>query len=230
MVDGLYLRGDHTFRSASKVKVAEGGKAYEAVYTVMNEFSQVAAQWMVGDTSFREIEGGLRDPMKRYEEHFQDRLPRFFWTDNTHSDAANLSKVISSLEQVLEDATHCMARYFDAIPDSHPLKGDFMRDLSRAMFVIKAGDKENLRTHLLQHARKKLTAKEITAKPDRYWNTHCRRTIPKKEVLAARMDAVLKKYEVGGNACDGDPLVTGELNEVHERQMKLVWAEALSGE
>ncbi|GAQ93169.1 hypothetical protein KFL_013380010, partial [Klebsormidium nitens] len=59
MVDEVYLRGDHTFRSASKVKTAEGGKAYEAVYTVMNEFSQVAAQWMVGDTSFREIEGGL---------------------------------------------------------------------------------------------------------------------------------------------------------------------------
>ncbi|GAQ90826.1 hypothetical protein KFL_006900010 [Klebsormidium nitens] len=196
MVDGLYLRGDHTFRSASKVKVQEGGKAYEAMYTVMNGFSKVAAQWMVGDTSFREIEGGLRDLMKRYEENFQDR-----W--------ANLGTIRNSY-------TLCHGT------------GDFMRDLSRAMFVIKAGDKESLRNHLLQRARKKLTAKEIAAKPDRYWNTHCRRTIPKKELLAARLDAVLKKYEIGGNACDGDPLVTRELNEVHERQMKLVWAGALS--
>ncbi|GAQ93604.1 hypothetical protein KFL_017000010, partial [Klebsormidium nitens] len=151
--------------------------------------------------------------MKRYEEHFQERLPRFFWTDNTRSDAANLYCVLSSLEQVLEDATHCMARYFDAIPDSHPLKGD----------------KGTLRNHLLQHARKKLTLKEINAKPNSCWNIHCRRTIPSKEVLATRMDAVMRKYELGGNGNNGDrTLVTLELQKVHENQLKLVRAGALS--
>lgn len=104
-----------------------------------------------------------------------------------------------------------------------------MRDLSNAMFIIKAGDKEILRDHLLKHARKKLSPQEINTKPDSYWNTHCRRTIPEKEVLAARMEAVIQKYARGGNAVNNDPLVTVELWQVHERQMKLVQAGALSG-
>lgn len=104
-----------------------------------------------------------------------------------------------------------------------------MRDVSSAMFVIKAGDKTVLREYLLKHGRRKLSPKEINTKPNSYWNGHCRRTIPQPEELAARLEAVMQKYVLAGNAVNGDPLVTQELGEVHGRQMKLVRDGVLSG-
>jgi hypothetical protein len=46
MITGDVLKGDHTFKMAGKVH-ADGGRPYEAVYTLMNEFNQVLGSWLL---------------------------------------------------------------------------------------------------------------------------------------------------------------------------------------
>ena len=67
-VDGVFWRGDHTFQAASRIRSADGRKDYGAIYSIMNEWSQIVGQWAVGDTSFGEYVGGLRSVLKRYDD------------------------------------------------------------------------------------------------------------------------------------------------------------------
>lgn len=74
-VDGVFWRGDHTFQAASRIRSADGRKDYAAIYSIMNEWSQIVGQWAVGDTSFDEYAVGVRDVLKRYDDlGFQVRL------------------------------------------------------------------------------------------------------------------------------------------------------------
>lgn len=64
----MFWRGDHTFQAASRIRSADGRKDYAAIYSIMNEWSQIVGQWAVGDTSFEQYESGLADVLKRYED------------------------------------------------------------------------------------------------------------------------------------------------------------------
>ena len=66
-MDGTFWRGDHTFQAASRIRSGDGRKDYGAIYSVMNEWSQIVGQWAVGDTTFQQYELGLADVLKRYE-------------------------------------------------------------------------------------------------------------------------------------------------------------------
>ncbi|GAQ92967.1 hypothetical protein KFL_012280010 [Klebsormidium nitens] len=228
-VDGVFWRGDHTFQAASRIRSADGRKDYAAIYSVMNEWSQIVGQWAVGDTSFDEYAVGLRDVLKRYDDHgFQ--LPKFMWVDNSRTVAAQLYGAIPSLSWVLEDATHVMRRVFETIPDAHSLKADFCRDYSGAMFKIHQPDKWALREFLLEGGpgRRKWTQAEVAAKPGSYWRARCRHTIPAPHELASGVEAVMKKYERGVCAINGDPLITDEVQRVHNLQLQLMQEGLLS--
>jgi hypothetical protein len=43
-------------------------KDYVAIYSIMNEWSQIVGQWAVGNTSFDEYATGMRDVLKRYDD------------------------------------------------------------------------------------------------------------------------------------------------------------------
>lgn len=60
------LAGDHTFRAAKYIRQQGGAKAYEAVYTVMNELGQVVGQWFVHTKSLCEVEESLRKLRERF--------------------------------------------------------------------------------------------------------------------------------------------------------------------
>lgn len=47
MIDGQHLSGDHSFKLC-KCVVANGSKAFSAMYCIMNEFGQVVAWWLTG--------------------------------------------------------------------------------------------------------------------------------------------------------------------------------------
>ncbi|GAQ87318.1 acetamidase/formamidase [Klebsormidium nitens] len=228
-VDGVFWRGDHTFQAASRIRSADGRKDYAAIYSVMNEWSQIVGQWAVGDTSFDDYATGLRDVLKRYDDRgFQ--LPKFMWVDNSRTVAAQLYNAIPSLSRVLEDATHVMRRVFEAIPDAHSLKPDFCRDYSSAMFKIHQPDKWALRKFLLDGGpgRRKWTQAEVAAKSGSYWRARCRHTIPPPQELVAEVEAVIKKYEGAICAINGDPLITDEVQRVHNLQLQLMREGALS--
>lgn len=66
-VDGRFWRGDHTFQAATRIRSSEGRKDYAAIYSIMNEWSQIVGQWAVGDTSFAEYALGVESVLKRYD-------------------------------------------------------------------------------------------------------------------------------------------------------------------
>ncbi|GAQ84142.1 hypothetical protein KFL_001770280 [Klebsormidium nitens] len=228
-VDGMFWRGDHTFQAASRIRSADGRKDYAAIYSVMNEWSQIVGQWAVGDTSFDEYAPGIQDVLKRYDE-LGYQLPKFMWVDNSRTVAAQLYGAIPSLSRVLEDATHVLRRVFETIPDAHSLKADFCRDYSSAMFKIHQPDKRALREFLLDGGpgRRKWTQAEVAAKPASYWRARCRHTIPAPQELVIGVEAVMKKYAGGICAINGDPLVTEEVQRVHNLQLQLMQEGLLS--
>jgi hypothetical protein len=67
-VDGVFWRGDHTYQAASRIRSAAGSKDFAAIYSIMNEWGQIVAQWAVGDSSFDEYVRGLQGVVKRYED------------------------------------------------------------------------------------------------------------------------------------------------------------------
>jgi predicted ATPase len=67
-IDGVFWRGDHTYQAASRIRSAAGSKDFAAIYSIMNEWGQIVAQWAVGDSSFDEYVRGLQGVVRRYEE------------------------------------------------------------------------------------------------------------------------------------------------------------------
>jgi hypothetical protein len=67
-IDEVFWRGDHTYQAASRIRSAAGSKDFAAIYSIMNEWGQIVAQWAVGDSSFDEYVHGLQAVIKRYEE------------------------------------------------------------------------------------------------------------------------------------------------------------------
>lgn len=108
--------------------------------------------------------------------------------------------------------------------------GDFCGEYSAAMFKVHQPDKWALRDFLLAGGpgRRKLTQAEIAAKPASYWRSRCRHTIPAPKELVAGVQAVMTKYRAGNSA--GDPLITEDVERVHELQVQLMEDGFLSGE
>lgn len=100
------------------------------------------------------------------------------------------------------------------------------------MFKIHQQDKWALREFLLAGGpgRRKWTQAELAAKPGSYWRARCRHTIPPPQELVNGVEAVMKKYERETCVINGDPLITEDVQHVHELQVKLMQEGLLSGE
>jgi hypothetical protein len=99
------------------------------------------------------------------------------------------------------------------------------------MFKIHQPDKWALREFLLAEGpgRRKWTQAEVAAKPASYWRARCRHTIPPPMELVNGVEAVMKKYQGGICAINGDPLITDEVQRVHNLQLQLMQEGSLSG-
>ena len=58
---------DHTFATAKCIRDAEQQSVYKAVLTVVNEHSQLVAQWFTHTTSLFEVRKGLQLLRDRYK-------------------------------------------------------------------------------------------------------------------------------------------------------------------
>lgn len=65
MVTGDTLRGDMTFKLAKKC-FADGYRPYESVFTVMNEYNEVAGTWACRTKSLDQVADALRALSRRY--------------------------------------------------------------------------------------------------------------------------------------------------------------------
>jgi hypothetical protein len=79
MVFGKCLSADHSHKVAKVVLIA-GERAFEGIYTVMNEFGKVLGFWFVNGTTLAEVEIALRGIDARYNLNGL-RGPELFTTD-----------------------------------------------------------------------------------------------------------------------------------------------------
>jgi ribonuclease D len=80
MQGGQHLSADHSHKYA-KVVLTKGVRAYDGIYTVMNEFGKILGFYFVNGTSMREIEKALRGINQRYKHHGFKKIS-LFTTDN----------------------------------------------------------------------------------------------------------------------------------------------------
>ena len=66
-VKGRFWCMDHTFATAKYIRDAEQQSVYKAVLTIVNEHSQLVAQWFTHTTSLHEVRKGLRLLRDRYK-------------------------------------------------------------------------------------------------------------------------------------------------------------------
>lgn len=173
------------------------------------------------------------------------------YVDDVEQSAPGLKRLLGDDLIVLEDSTHFMRRYLATIPDHHPLKGqlssnplyagegssqqhpehcnlgagEFAALLSGSIFNLHEPDKV-AEIERLQRLGK--TAEEIAALPAKYFNSRCRRTIPGKGVVGPRLTLMMEQFRHAGNV-DGQALLTPATWKVHERQMRLVERDLLTG-
>lgn len=110
--------------------------------------------------------------------------------------------------------------------------GQFMTDLSKAVFLLHEPDKLARTSYMLKQINpatgNKWTQVEINNLPDSYWNDYCRRLIPPPGVLSERVQACFDKHQ---NDVDpaGNLLFTNDTHQCHKRQMELIQKGYLSG-
>lgn len=103
--------------------------------------------------------------------------------------------------------------------------GEFAAMLSGSIFNLHQPDKEVEQQRLRNLGK---TPEEIAALPAKYFNSRCRRTIPAKDVVGPRLQAMMEKYRHAADL-EGQALLTQATWTVHERQMRLVEQDLLTG-
>jgi hypothetical protein len=64
---GQTLSMDHTFKVCESIRGADRKPLYTGCFTVMNEFVEVVAQFMVQTKSWMEVQAGLKQLYQRYQ-------------------------------------------------------------------------------------------------------------------------------------------------------------------
>ena len=98
-LDGKILCGDHSHKIAKLVHVG-GERAFEGLYSLMNEYGQIIGWWFVHSTNLSEVREKLKSVAKRFKAHgftgpllfFTDRCctERSFFTEGTADDAEDV--------------------------------------------------------------------------------------------------------------------------------------------
>jgi hypothetical protein len=88
--DGRHLSGDHSHK-LTKCIVADKAKPFAAMYTMMNEYSEVVAWWFTTGTGMAELEESLNRLRSRYDAQGFDG-PHSFTTDRCCHERAFLER------------------------------------------------------------------------------------------------------------------------------------------
>lgn len=65
-ITGQFLAADHTFKTAKYIRHSDKSRCYEAIWTVMNEYCQVAGQYMTQTKSWFEVAKAMELLWKRH--------------------------------------------------------------------------------------------------------------------------------------------------------------------
>jgi hypothetical protein len=112
----------------------------------------------------------------------------------------------------------------------HP--AEFMRDLSKAIFVLVAGDEEAVRQHHAQsQGHHSLTPEELDQKGAKYWAARCRRMVRVAANLKAALARLMEQYKDERDPELGNqPLFTAYTEQVYKAVLQLIDSGSFCGE
>ena len=125
------------------------------------------------------------------------------------------------------DAFHWLDRYSRKMPKQHMLFGLFHSCMRDALFHLHQPDVEDYKQWLVAAGQQ--TEESVKELPKSYFlkRNRCRRTIPSRLELAARVQSVFELF-VGLVDDKGVPLITAKAVKQHRRNMEHVWNGCLS--
>ena len=131
-ISGRYLSGDHSHKVA-KVILMQGTRAFEGMYTVMNEYSQILGFWFVNGTSLSEIEPCLQGLNARYKLHGFEG-PIFFTTDRCCDERSFFEGAASNEKCPIFDS-FCGLASHDGEVDTHSITINQVRLPKPAVYI-----------------------------------------------------------------------------------------------
>ncbi|KAI9473378.1 hypothetical protein BDB00DRAFT_879759 [Zychaea mexicana] len=98
VLDGVYLKGDHTFKIIKLTSKLNRQPAFAALYTILNEYEEVRLQFLVPTKSLEHLRYAF-DAMRNAYELYGYKQPQVFLTDNVTGDQGFLKRTLPSLTQ-----------------------------------------------------------------------------------------------------------------------------------
>lgn len=119
------------------IRSVDGGRAFNTVYTIMNEHGQILAQWLANSQS----PGELSDQIKALTARYADgKGVEALWLDHQDLGGPFIEHFPASLKHVLVDIFHLEQRVVRCVPKEWSLKGQLMARLSQAFFKVHEED------------------------------------------------------------------------------------------
>ena len=129
------------------IRSADGQRAYNAVYTIMNEYGELLAEWLTNSQAPGELDALIKALKARFPE---GEGVEMLWLDH-HQLGGPFKEHFPSLQHILVDVFHLMQRWVRCMPKDWPLTGQLMARLSLAFFQLHEEDVELYRQHALRN-------------------------------------------------------------------------------
>lgn len=98
MLDGIVLKGDHSFKIIDHMTKVNGVSTFSYLYTLLNEYEEIRLQVLSHSKSMENLSQPFLDMMSTYS-NLGMKLPELFYTDNVIGDQGFLKDVILSLNK-----------------------------------------------------------------------------------------------------------------------------------
>jgi hypothetical protein len=95
-LDGVVLKGDHSFKIIKHMGKINGVSTFSCLYTLVNEYEEIRLQVLAQSKSLKHLESSFNNMIESYR-RLGMKMPQVFYTDNVDGDRLFLEKVIPSL-------------------------------------------------------------------------------------------------------------------------------------
>lgn len=96
MLDGIILKGDHSFKIIDHMAKVNGVSTFSCLYTMLNEYEEIRLMVLSHSKKMENLSPQFNEMMNTYQ-RLGMNAPELFYTDNVIGDQAFLKEVIPSL-------------------------------------------------------------------------------------------------------------------------------------
>ncbi|CEP08741.1 hypothetical protein, partial, partial [Parasitella parasitica] len=126
LLDGVVLKGDHSFKIIDHMAKVNGVSTFSCLYTLLNEYEEIRLQVLCHSKKMESLSPQFLEMMENYR-RLGMKLPEIFYTDNVVGDQRFLKEVIPSLDK-------------DVVPIARSNKKNVAEDMTYLLSEVKLPD------------------------------------------------------------------------------------------